>query len=160
MNEFPRTLKIVTVWLLILLAVWLGVKWFQNRQQLSRFDHTGDEIVLRRAADGHFHWPGQVNGIPVDFLVDTGATTTALPASLAARAGLPRGALLQSMTAGGTVQGHESRAELQLRGGVSVQRLRVAVLPQLEAPLLGMDVLSQLHFTQGNGVLRLRATPP
>jgi glutaminyl-tRNA synthetase len=74
--------------------------------------------------------------------------------------GLPRGALLQSMTAGGTVQGHESRAELQLRGGVSVQRLRVAVLPQLEAPLLGMDVLSRLHFTQGNGVLRLRATPP
>lgn len=64
------------------------------------------------------------------------------------------------MTAGGTVQGHESRAELQLRGGVSVQRLRVAVLPQLEAPLLGMDVLSRLHFTQGNGVLRLRATPP
>ena len=93
MDELPRTLKLVTVWLLIILAVWLGVQWFQWRQRQSRFEQTGDGIVLRRAADGHFHWPGQVNGVAVEFLVDTGATATTLPASLAREAGLERGAL-------------------------------------------------------------------
>jgi aspartyl protease family protein len=40
---------------------------------------------------------------------------------------------------------------------VRVERLRVAVLPQLDSPLLGMDVLTKLRFTQSNGVLRLEA---
>lgn len=158
MNEFPRTLKLVTVWLLIILAVWMGVKWLQSHQRQTRFEFTGDEIVLRRAPDGHFHWPGKINGIAVEFLVDTGATSTALPARLAERAGLPRGHPVQSATAGGTVTGHRSHADLQLNGGLAVQRLQVTVLPELESPLLGMDVLSRLHFTQRNGVLRLR--PP
>jgi hypothetical protein len=46
-------------------------------------------IGLQRAADGHFHWPGRVNGSAVDFLVDTGATSTTLPAALAHSADLP-----------------------------------------------------------------------
>jgi len=48
-----------------------------------------------------------------------------------------------------------ARADVVLRGGVRVDRLRVAVLPRLEAPLLGMDVLSKLRFTQNDGILRL-----
>jgi aspartyl protease family protein len=44
-----------------------------------------------------------------------------------------------------------------LQGGVRAERLRVAVLPQLASPLLGMDVLSKLRFTQSDGVLRLEA---
>jgi aspartyl protease family protein len=159
MDEFPRTLKLVTVWLLIILAVWMGVKWLQWHQGQTRFELDGSEIVLRRGPDGHFHWPGEVNGVAVDFLVDTGATSTALPARLAARAGLSLGAPVQSSTAGGTVMGHHSQADLRLRGGLAVQRLRVTVLPELDAPLLGMDVLGRLHFTQGNGVLRLSTTP-
>ena len=44
-----------------------------------------------------------------------------------------------------------------LRGGPRVEHLRVVVLPRLEAPLLGMDVLSKMRFTQHDGVLRLQA---
>ena len=40
------------------------------------------------------------------------------------------------------------------------ERLVVTVLPGLEAPLLGMDVLSRLQFTQQGGVLRLQAPTP
>jgi len=49
---------------------------------------------------------------------------------------------------------------LALQGGPRVERLRVTVLPNLGAPLLGMDVLSKMHFTQSEGVLRLRAGEP
>lgn len=157
MNEFPQTLKLVTVWLLILLAVWLGVLGFQWQRRQSRFEHSGTEIVLRRAPDGHFHWPGQVQGLPVEFLVDTGATTTALPAALARQAGLERGSPLRSSTAGGEVWGYASRADLELQGGLRVQRLRVTVLPDLASPLLGMDILGKLHLTQHQGELRIRS---
>lgn len=64
---------------------------------------------------------------------------------------------MSSATAGGTVTGWSARAELQLDGGVRVERLPVTVLPALGAPLLGMDVLGRLHFSQTDGVLRLRA---
>ena len=91
----------------------------------------------------------------VDFLVDTGATRTALPQALAERAGLVFEGRMQSATAGGVAQGWTALAELQLQGGVHAERLRVTVLPALSAPLLGMDVLSRMRFTQQGGVLRL-----
>lgn len=158
MTELPRTLKIATVWLLIILAVWLGVQWLQWQRQQSRFSVQGQTIVLQRAADGHFHWPGQVNGTAVDFLVDTGATTTALPLRLARQLSLPQGAPVRSATAGGTAEGHVSKIDLALQGGVRVERLRVTVLPALQSPLLGMDVLGQLRFSQHDGRLRIDTT--
>jgi aspartyl protease family protein len=98
-----------------------------------------------------------VNGIEVDFLVDTGATRTALPLALAERAQLQAEARAQSSTAGGVVQGHVARADIRLDGGVQVARLPVVVLPDLQRPLLGMDILSRLRFTQSGDVLRLEA---
>jgi aspartyl protease family protein len=158
MSEFPRTLKHVTLWLLLGTAVFLAVQAWQARQQRSRFSMAGGVIELRRAADGHFHWPGQVNGVAVEFLVDTGATRSALPLALARTAGLQAEGRVQSSTAGGTVQGWTARVDLQLQGGVRAERLPVTVLPALGAPLLGMDVLGQLRFSQVDGVLRL--SPP
>ena len=57
-------------------------------------------------------------------------------------------------TAGGVVRGWVARADIELDGGVTAQRLRVTVLPRLDGPLLGMDVLSKMRFSQQGGVLR------
>ena len=161
-RELPRSLKLVTVWLLLGAAVFVTVQAWQSQQQRARFsvDAVSGAIELRRGPDGHFHWPGTVNGIAVDFLVDTGATGTALPQALADRAGLVAEGTLLSSTAGGVVQGTLARADVVLQGGVRVERLRVAVLPRLESPLLGMDVLSKMRFTQSDGMLRLEAVEP
>ena len=160
MKEFPRTLKIVTVWLLLGLLLFLGLQaWLAQRQRMQFSVSAAGVIELRRAADGHYHWPGRVNGVPVEFLVDTGATSTALPQALALRAALPDEGRIVSSTAGGPVQAVRSRADIELEGGVRAQRLRVAVLPGLTSPLLGMDVLSRLDLTQSDGVLRLRRRP-
>jgi aspartyl protease family protein len=155
MTDFPTSLKHLTVWLLLGTAVFLGVQAWQAQQQRARFQLDGGVIELRRGPDGHFHWPGRLNGVAVEFLVDTGATRTALPQALAERAGLVFEGSTRSQTAGGVAQGWVARAELQLDGGVVAQRLPVTVLPALAAPLLGMDVLGRMRFTQSDGVLRL-----
>lgn len=159
-TELSRSFKIVTLWLVLGAAVFLGVQWWQSQQQRTRFSVAGGAIELHRAPDGHFHWPGQVNGIAVDFLVDTGATSTALPQSLAERAGLEIEGSVTSSTAGGVVRGGLARADVTLQGGVSASKLRVTVLPALEAPLLGMDILSKMHFSQRGGVLRFEPEAP
>ncbi len=158
MKEFPSSLKHLTLWLLLGTAVFLAVQFWQDRQRQSLFSAEGGSIELRRSPDGHFHWPGTVNGVAVEFLVDTGATRTALPLALAQAAGLRAEGSVRSATAGGTVQGWVGRGDLELQGGVRVQRLPLTVLPALGSPLLGMDVLGKLRFSQADGVLRLR--PP
>lgn len=160
MREFPRTLKHITLWLLLGTAVFLAVQAWLAQQRQSRFSMTGGVIELRRGPDGHFHWPGRVNGVAVEFLVDTGATRTALPQALAEAAGLVSEGRVRSATAGGTVQGWVGRGDLRLQGGVHVERLAITVLPALGAPLLGMDVLGKLRFSQVDGVLRLTAPAP
>lgn len=156
-QEFPRTLKLATVWLLLGAALFVGVQAWMSQQQRARFsfDATSGAIELQRGRDGHFHWPGTLNGIAVDFLVDTGATATAIPLALAARAGLVADGTQPSSTAGGVVLSTLARADLALQGGVRAERLRVSVLPRLDNPLLGMDVLAKLHFTQSDGVLKI-----
>ena len=161
MKELPRTVKIATVWLLAGLAVFVGVQWWSHRAVQARSQLDGAAIELRRAPDGHYHWPGTVNGRAVEFLVDTGATGTAIPAALARELGLDSIGEVLSNTAGGVVTGQVVRADLALRGGVRVQRLRVVALPGLDGqPLLGMDVLGRLQLRQEGGVLRIEAAPP
>jgi aspartyl protease family protein len=160
MTEFPRTLKHVTLWLLLGTAVFLAVLAWQARQRQSLFSAQGGVIELQRSRDGHFHWPGRINGVAVEFLVDTGATRTALPQALAEAAGLVPEGRVQSSTAGGTVAGWSGRGDLQLQGGLRVERLPITVLPALASPLLGMDVLGRLRFSQDGGVLRLRPSAP
>jgi aspartyl protease family protein len=156
MNELPHSFKIWTVWLVVMLAVFLGFKAFEHQREASRFRVEGAEVVLQRAPDGHFHWPARVNGVPVDFLVDTGATSTALPKALAERLRLEAIGSVRTETAGGAVRASVAKVDLALDGGVTVERLPVTVLPDLSGPLLGMDVLGHLHFSQGAGELRIQ----
>jgi aspartyl protease family protein len=115
---------------------------------------SGDVVEIRRSADGHYHWPGRISGREVDFLVDTGATGTAIPLALAQQLGLPVEGTVTSNTAGGVVQGQRVVADIELEGGLRADRLRVTALPQLDKPLLGMDVLGRLRWQQQDGVLR------
>jgi aspartyl protease family protein len=155
-KELPSSLKIATIWLLLGGALFLAVQAWTTQAKRANFaiDLAQGAVELKRERDGHFHWPGRVNGVAVDFLVDTGATSTALPRALAEKAGLAKEGTVVSSTAGGDAVGYSARADVALEGGVRADRLRVTVLPQLDAPLLGMDVLSKMRFTQNQGVLR------
>ena len=155
-HELPRSLKLITVWLLVGAAVFVGIQWWQHRAQQTRFQVSGGTVEIRRGDDGHYHWPGRINGREVDFLVDTGATGTAISSALARDLHLESLGGVRSNTAGGVVNGQVMRADIVLQGGVSAQDLRVVALPGLgDNPLLGMDVLSRLRWQQSDGKLRI-----
>ena len=154
-NELPRTFKLITVWLLLGVLVFVGIQWWMYHARQTQFQVSDGVVELRRGSDGHYHWPGRINGREVDFLVDTGATGTAISANLARELKLESLGAVQSNTAGGLVTGQVVSADVALQGGVNAQRLRVVALPGLsDRPLLGMDVLGRLKWQQGDGVLR------
>ncbi len=156
MSEMPSSLKVITVWLLVGLTIFLGFQAFEHRQRQARFQVEGDVVEIHRAADGHYHWPGKINGQAVDFLIDTGATGTAISSALASELRLEAIGQVQSSTANGRVTGTLVRADLELQGGVRAERLRLTALPGLgDKPLLGMDVLGRLHWRQRDGVLTI-----
>ena len=158
MQDLPRSLKLVTVWLLLGLVVFLGIQGWQHRQAQTRFQAEGGVIEIRRGPDGHYHWPGSINGKAVDFLIDTGATGTAISSTLASELGLVSIGSVQSSTAAGMVTGIVVLGDVSLQGGIRADRLRLVALPALgERPLLGMDVLGRLRWSQAQGVLRIDA---
>ena len=155
-KELPHGLKLTTIWLLVMLVVFLGFKAWERQQQQPRITINSEEIVLTRGPDGHFHWPGRLGGVRTDFMVDTGATSTALPEALAREAGLETEGSVRSSTAGGVATGWRTRADLRLDGGVEARQLPVTVLPQLDGPLLGMDMLSKLQISMQGNEMRLK----
>lgn len=159
-DDLPGTLKIVTVWLLVGAAVFLGWQWFSHEQAKTRFRIDGGVVEIRRGSDGHYHWPGTLNGRAVDFLVDTGASGVAIPAALGRELGLASEGKTTANTAGGSVMGEIMRADLTLRGGVTAERIRVVALGGLDDnPLLGMEVLGKLRWRQEGGVLHIDLRP-
>ena len=159
MTDLPGWLKPTTVWLLLGLLLFLGVQAWQAQQRATRFTVDGQTLEIRRSGDGHYHWRGHIGSgsktREVEFLVDTGATGTAIPTALARELGLQAVGAMQSSTAGGVVSGEFVVGDLQLQGGVRAERLRMAALPNLSSPLLGMDVLGKLRWQQEAGVLRI-----
>ncbi len=159
MSDIPPWMKHGTVWMLLGIGLFLGVQAWQMQQRATLFVTDGQSMEIRRGPDGHYHWPGRIGSDKqtreVDFLVDTGATGTAIPLAMARELGLSSVGSMQSNTAGGVVSGQYVVGDLQLQGGVRAERLRMAALPNLSAPLLGMDVLGRLRWQQDAGVLRI-----
>ncbi len=119
----------------------------------------GTELVLKRSGDGHYIFPGTINGQPVTFLLDTGATLVSVPAHLASTLGLEAGAYQQSITANGTIATRATRVESLAFGPFNVRGVPASLNPGMggDQVLLGMSVLKHLEFTQRGDTLILRA---
>lgn len=119
----------------------------------------GGELVLKRSRDGHYVFPGTINGRPVNFLLDTGATLVSVPAHLAGELGLKAGAHQQSITANGTVATRATRVDVLAFGPFGLRGVPASLNPGMagDQVLLGMSVLKHLEFTQRGDTLILRA---
>jgi aspartyl protease family protein len=162
MKEFPEGLKIATVFGLLLAALFLAAQWYLARQERSAFrvEGTGRQAVwvIDRARDGHYHWPGKIGDVDVVFMIDTGASRTSVSQKLADQAGLKSQGKASFSTANGLVVGALAKADLQLEGGLAIDRQVVAVLPKMDGvALLGMDVLGKLKIEQSQQQLRISA---
>jgi aspartyl protease family protein len=106
---------------------------------------SGAALRITKRDDGHFWVDGKVNGRPARFLVDSGATTTTIAASLAEAAGLEpgmRGNVVS--TANGTVFMPRVTAGLVEIGPIRRTDKSVNINPGDGINVLGMDFLSSL----------------
>jgi len=130
-----------------------------NEQPVSLQDDQGNsQVVLKRNRAGHYVASGRINGHPVLFLLDTGATDVAISDELAQRLGLPRGRQMLSQTANGTVVSWQTRlAEVGL-GDITLRDVSASILPGMTGHdvLLGMSFLKRLEWTQRGNQLTLK----
>jgi aspartyl protease family protein len=118
------------------------------------------EVKLASNTQGHFVASGQINGQPVDFMLDTGATDVSIPAEMAERLKLEKGFGVTLSTANGRTQGYRTRIDLLQLGDIVLRDVRALVVPGLDGKqvLLGMSALNKLEFTQRGGTMLLRQT--
>ena len=116
-----------------------------SRDVLPRQSVSGDAIVLPRANDGHYHMTVQINGVPVDFLVDTGASQVVLTQADAARIGFVPDELRYlgiANTANGQVRTAAVSLDEVVVGPYLDRNLRASVNGgQMDKSLLGMSYL-------------------
>lgn len=139
----------------ILIVVMLQVSRFDPRldiavPELGLPEQTvaGGETRVPMSPDGHFWIKATVNGEAAPFLVDTGATLTAVSLPLAERAGLePRrgGVPVRISTANGTVAAELTTIDALRFGNVKAGGLDAVIAPNLGTTnVIGMNLLSRL----------------
>lgn len=121
---------------------------------------TSDRQQVTLAADrhGHFVTDGAVNGNPVRFLVDTGATSIALPGRDAVRLGLDyrKGARGMTQTANGPVAVYRVSLDRVRLGGIELQAVEAVVIEQgLDIALLGMSFLNRVEMKREGQTMTL-----
>lgn len=108
----------------------------------------GGETRIAMSRDGHFWIWAQVNGEPRRFLVDTGATVTAISPSTAEAAGVRMQPMRQSVvlkTANGAIEAKLGTIDELRFGNVIARDLDAVVAPGLgETNVIGMNLLSRL----------------
>ncbi len=106
----------------------------------------GAEIRVPMAIDGHFWVDAQLNGEPVKFLVDSGATMTTIGRQTAQRAGVEiNPAQDQTVRTGnGVIKVSRGRAESLAIGEIERRDVRLHVADTEDLNVLGMNYLSSL----------------
>lgn len=115
--------------------------------------------VLSATAEGHFVTMGQINGVPLRMLVDTGATMVSLGASDARRLGLDLSNAQTGMvqTAAGPAAAHRVRLDSVTVGGITMQGIDALVLGNdLPLVLLGMSFLSRTDMQREGHTLTIK----
>ena len=112
-------------------------------------DENGQAVLIRKSLNGHFEAAGEVNGEPVSFLIDTGATSIALSHGDALRIGFTEDDLSYTLiinTANGKARAAAVRLDTVTIGTVIRRGLRAMVAEpgRLDQSLLGMNFISSL----------------
>ena len=122
--------------------------------------HANDyrEIVLQRNRNGHYVFDGQINRKRVTFLVDTGATVTAIPGNLQTELQLEAGTAYSVSTANGVTRAYTTRLKQLVIGDIELVDVKASIIPDMgtNEVLLGMNVLKNLELVQRGDELIIR----
>ncbi len=130
-----------------------------NQQLEVSFNQNGDsEIVLKRNKYGHYVATGSINGQPVDFFLDTGATVVAIPEHIAKKLNLKKGQRFQTQTANGNSVSYETTLDSVSLGDITITNVPASISSGMEFDeiLLGMSFLKNLDMHQQGKTLTLK----
>jgi aspartyl protease family protein len=150
-QSLGKTVQSLAIWAFIFLGViaayglWGDIRQTVMPQQSVMTDQGRVEVPL--AKDGHYYLTLSVNGTPVNFLVDTGASQVVLSRSDAERAGIDTENLAylgRAQTANGEVRTASTWVEEMSLGGITDEGVRVWVNSgDMDKSLLGMGYLQR-----------------
>ena len=136
-----------------LLAVWTRVSGEMtgaNEQVV-----VGDTLRIRQSADGHFWVDAKVNELPVRFLIDSGATTTAMTLRTARRANVDINESAFPVvlaTANGSLEAQRGVIRSLTIGPMVARDLPVVVAEEFgDSNVIGMNFLSKLRSWRVEG---------
>ena len=124
----------------------------------SVVDSTRENVTLAADSRGHFFAEGLINGSPIRFLLDTGASVVTLPAADAQRLRIDyrKGERTVMKTANGQVAVYRVRLDSVQLGTIVVSGVEAGVLEEgLDVPLLGMSFLNRVNMKREGDLMML-----
>lgn len=155
-------LRSAAAWGLIFVGVMAGYGlWSDIRRDLPMQAVVQDGAVeIPRGDDGHYHLTLTVNGLPVNFMVDTGASNVVLSQTDARRLGIDPSSLAfvgSAQTANGTVRTALVRLPEVTLGPWRDRNVAATVSDgDMDLSLLGMDYLGQFRVEIADDRMILR----
>lgn len=152
---------IVLFWAVIMGGVYVAMNHYLKPKQ-AVVSSNGD-LVIPRARDGHFYAQGQINGHPVKFLVDTGASLVTVSHQFARKVSIPNGEPTVFKTANGNLYGGVVSGITVSVGPIAVSNVRLGVGlagHDEDAALLGQSFLSKFDVELLKNQMVLRPRQP
>jgi aspartyl protease family protein len=105
-------------------------------------------ITLNADAAGHFTGNLLINNYSMPFMVDTGATVTTIPMSMAVAARLPLGKQVETSTANGRSFAKLTQVSSLKLGSAEIKNIEAHVNQHLDQVLIGMNTLKYFTLNQ------------
>jgi len=130
-----------------------------GRARMSATPPAAETVSITADTLGHFTADGQVNGQPMRFVVDTGASLVSIPVSEAQRLSLEyqKGQKARMNTANGATTGYLVKLDTVKVGGVTLHGVDAVVIEGtgFGSPLLGMSFLNRMNMKREGDIMTL-----
>ncbi len=114
-----------------------------------------EELLIKQNDFGQYTSAGAINEQRVTFIVDTGASRVSLPTAVAQAAQILCEDHVQIQTANGASQACSVTIPTFTFGPFVLHNVSAIIAPNLNQPLLGMNVLQQFKIAQERGEMHI-----
>jgi aspartyl protease family protein len=142
----------------------IGLLWPTHHSRASAADTAaGAEVMIERSSDHHYYADAAVNGHSVHFMIDTGASETALTEADARQIGLevdPSKYEVVGDGASGMVRGQYVQLKSIDLNGIRQQDAQAVIVPGASVSLLGQPFLEKIdEIVIRQGEMKLKSGP-
>lgn len=112
-------------------------------------------LTLTQNLRGHYSTDATINDKSLNFVIDTGATIVSLPEAIAHSAAIYCDDKIGIVTANGTADACTALIKKLQFGPFVIKDVSATIVPHLDQPLLGMNVLQSFKIAQEKGEMRI-----